>query len=46
MGESAILSRPHRSLLEEVHEGVELRPFNDMRYFLDLRQLESLGWKE
>ena len=27
-------------------EGDLDRPFNDMRYFLDLRQLETLGWKE
>lgn len=23
-----------------------IRPFNDMRYFLDLKQLELLGWKD
>lgn len=31
---------------EKMIEHVRNRPFNDMRYFLDLRQLESLGWKE
>eukprot|EP00931_Biecheleriopsis_adriatica_P103688 TRINITY_DN78492_c0_g1_i1.p1 TRINITY_DN78492_c0_g1~~TRINITY_DN78492_c0_g1_i1.p1 ORF type:complete len:679 (+),score=157.97 TRINITY_DN78492_c0_g1_i1:53-2089(+) len=27
-------------------EFVRNRPFNDMRYYLDLKQLEALGWKE
>lgn len=31
---------------EKMIEHVRNRPFNDMRYFLDLRQLESLGWKD
>lgn len=35
---------PYISLFSD--EGDLDRPFNDMRYFLDLRQLETLGWKE
>lgn len=31
---------------EKMIEHVRNRPFNDMRYFLDLKQLELLGWKE
>jgi len=31
---------------DKMIEYVRNRPFNDMRYFLDLKQLETLGWKE
>lgn len=39
------IMRPHANP-DDMIEYVRDRPFNDMRYYLDLKQLDILGWRE